>query len=192
MNLIGTKDLKTERLFLRQISLNDVDNVYKEILGNKERLHYLDWDYAADINNVKVFIESIISNYSKEYYFFWIIEEKVSKKFIGCIFVCNSDIRKRLAEIEYVSSSNAQGHGYMTEALRKVIDFLIREVGYYRIEGVCNIENKASARVMEKAGMVLEGILRGRALNLNKEGNPGDLKMYSFILSDRECQEFTV
>ena len=31
-----------------------------------------------------------------------------------------------------------------------------------------------------------EGILRGRALNLNSEGNPGDLKMYSiFSLSSK-------
>jgi RimJ/RimL family protein N-acetyltransferase len=49
---------------------------------------------------------------------------------------------------------------------------------------VCNIENTASARVMEKAGMVLEGTLRGRALNLNEAGNPGDLRIYSILSSD--------
>lgn len=186
MNSVGTKYLETERLSLRRISLNDVNNVYREILGNKKRLHFLDWNYATDANEAKAYIENIINNYSKEYYFFWVMEEKVTQRFIGCIFVCNSEIRKRFAEIEYVVSDKTQGCGYMTEALKKVIDFLIKEVGYYRIEGVCNIENNASARVMEKAGMVLEGILRGRALNLNKDGNPGDLKMYSFISSDRE------
>lgn len=186
MKPIGTKYLETARLSLRKISLNDVSNVYREILGNKNRLLFLDWDYVADINEAKAYIENIINSYSKEYYFFWVIEEKVTQKFVGCILVCNSDIRKRLAEIEYVASDKTEGHGYMTEALNRVIDFLIKEVGYYRIEGVCNIENKASARVMEKAGMFFEGILRGRALNLNEEGNPGDLKMYSFIATDRK------
>jgi ribosomal-protein-alanine N-acetyltransferase len=186
MNSIGTKYLETERLSLRRISLDDANNVYREILGNKGRLHFLDWNYAADINEAKIYIENIINSYSKETYFFWLIEEKVKQKFVGCIFVCNSDISKRIAEIEYVASDKTQGHGYMTEALYKIIDFLIKEVGYYRIEGVCNIENKASARVMEKAGMVLEGTLRGRALNMNEDGNPGDLKMYSFIPIDRE------
>lgn len=186
MNSIETKYLETKRLSLRLISLNDANNVYREILGNKERLHFLDWYYAADINEAKTYVENIINSYSKEYYFFWVIEEKVTQKFVGCIFVCNSDISKRLAEIEYVASDKMQGHGYITESLNKIIDFLIKEVGYYRIEGVCNIENKASARVLENAGMFLEGTLRGRALNLNEDGNPGDLKMYSFIPLDRE------
>lgn len=185
MNLVGTKYLETERLSLRRISINDVKDIYREILGNKNRLHFLDWNYASDINEAKAYVENIINNYSKEHYFFWIIEEKIIQEFVGCIFVCNSDLRKRLAEIEYVASDKVQGHGYMTEALNKVIDFLIKEVGYYRIEGVCNIENKASARVMEKAGMILEGILRGRALNFNEDGNPGDLKIYSSISPDR-------
>ena len=186
MNSVGTKYLETKRLVLRRVSLNDVNNVYAEILGKEDRLYFLDWNYVSDINKAKVFIEDIIKSYSKEYYFFWVIEEKVTQKFVGCIFVCNSDIRKRLAEIEYVASEEIQGKGYMTETLHKVIDFLIEEVGYYRIEGVCNVENKASSRVMEKAGMILEGILRGRALNLNENRNPGDLKIYSFIASDRE------
>ena len=186
MNSMGTKYLETERLSLRRISLNDANNIYREILSNKERLHFIDWNYAAGTNAAKTFIESIIDSYPREHYFFWVIEEKVRQDFVGCILVCNSDEKRRLAEIEYVASDKTQGHGYMTEALSKVIDFLIKEVGYYRIEGVCNIENKASARVMEKAGMVLEGILRGRALNLNEDGNPGDLKMYSFIPSDKE------
>lgn len=33
---------------------------------------------------------------------------------------------------------------------------------------------------------LLKGILHGRALNLNEDGSPGDLKMYSFILSDKK------
>lgn len=183
MRLNRTKYLETDRLSLRQVSQNDVDSIHSEILSNKERLYYLDWNYSADINATRVFIENVIKNYQKEYFFFWLIEEKLTRDFIGCIMVCNSDIKRRLAEIEYVVSEKAQGHGYTTEALKRVFRFLLQEVGYYRIEGVCNIENEASARVMEKAGMVLEGILRGRALNLNEAGNPGDLKMYSILSS---------
>lgn len=186
MYSMGTIKIETKRLLLRRISPNDVDNIYTEILSNKEILHYLDWEYSSDINNAKAFIENVLSHYTNDFYFFWIIEEKVTGIFVGCIFVCNSEIKKRLAEIEYVSSHKTQGHGYMTEALSTVINFLIFSIGFYRIEGVCNIENKASARVMEKAGMVLEGTLRGRALNLNEYGVPGNLNLYSFIPSDSD------
>lgn len=185
MNLRGTEFLETERLSLRRISLNDANSLYTEILSNKERLYYLDWCYAKDINTTKIFIKNIINNYQKEDFYFWVVEEKISFAFIGCVLICNADLKRRLAEIEYVASMKSQGHGYITEALKKVIDYLITEVGYNRIEGVCNIENTASARVMEKAGMVYEGTLRGRALNLNENGMPGDLRMYSTLFSDR-------
>ncbi len=181
MSLNRTKYMETERLSLRKVSQNDADILHSEILSSSERLSYLDWNYSADINETKVFIEDILNNYQNEFYFFWVIEDRKTQDFIGCIMVCNSDIKRRLAEIEYVVSEKAQGHGYITEALKKVFHFLLQDVGYYRIEGVCNIENEASARVMEKAGMVLEGVLRGRALNLNEAGNPGDLKMYSIL-----------
>ena len=179
-----TEYLETERLSLRRISIKDADNLHAKILGNKECLRYLDWNYSADVNETKAFIENIIYSYQKESYFFWVIEEKATQAFIGCIQVCNSDSKRHLAEIEYVADTKAQGQGYITEALKKVIVFLFQEAGYYRIEGVCNIENKASARVMEKAGMLLEGTLRGRALNLNEAGNPGDLKIYAILSSD--------
>lgn len=186
MEPVGTKRLETERLLLRRISQADAESLYRDILSNKQHLYFLDWSYAEDLCTVEAFIENIISSYFNEYYFFWVMEEKTTGAFAGCIFVCHCDIKKRLAEVEYTASGKAQGHGYMTEALNKVIDFLIDEVGFYRVEGVCNVENTASARVMEKAGMVMEGILRGRALNLNKAGNPGDLRMYSCIPSDRK------
>ena len=50
--------------------------------------------------------------------------------------------------------------GLMTEALRAVLDFGFREMHLNRIQGCCVVENIGSARVMEKAGMQLEGIRR--------------------------------
>jgi len=45
------------------------------------------------------------------------------------------------------------GHGYMTEALRAVIEYELGVLGARRIRSTCEVENVASARVMEKAGM---------------------------------------
>jgi ribosomal-protein-alanine N-acetyltransferase len=93
MSLHGTKHLETERLRLRPVSVKDAEILHTEILGNQERLYYLDWNYSADINATKAFVENIISNYQKEFFFFWLIEEKLTRNFIGCVMVCNSDIK---------------------------------------------------------------------------------------------------
>lgn len=47
------------------------------------------------------------------------------------------------------------GHGYMTEALTGMIDFIFTTTTAQRIFGECEVANPASARVMEKAGMAL-------------------------------------
>jgi [ribosomal protein S5]-alanine N-acetyltransferase len=55
----------------------------------------------------------------------------------------------------YALSRQYWGMGYMTEALRGMVDFSFRELGIQSMFGACEVENVASARVMEKAGFRL-------------------------------------
>jgi RimJ/RimL family protein N-acetyltransferase len=48
------------------------------------------------------------------------------------------------------------GKGYMTEALRAVIEEEFHTLGARRIRATCEVSNIASARVLEKAGMARE------------------------------------
>ncbi len=66
----------------------------------------------------------------------------------------------------------------MTEAVRAVIAFGFRTLQLNRIEARCEIKNIASARVMEKAGMKFEGILRQHAFY---KGAFRNFKMYSIL-----------
>lgn len=176
--------LYTERLILRKLQLEDTNNIFKVILSNKETLHFLDWPFCENLDEAKIFVNKLIDNSNKLKHYFWVIEEKNTNNFVGCISICGICKEKRMAEIEYVANSEFRGKGYIPEANKRVIEYLIKDCNFYRIEAVCNIENIASSRVMEKSGMKFEGILRGRALNLNSEGNPGDLKIYSILPSD--------
>ncbi len=49
--------------------------------------------------------------------------------------------------------------GYATESLQAMVD-LAGKLGVKRLEGVCHIDHRASARVLEKCGFQLEEILR--------------------------------
>lgn len=57
------------------------------------------------------------------------------------------------------------GRGIMPEALRAVTAFLFDEVGVNRVEATHDLNNPKSGRVMDKAGMKQEGILRQAGLN---------------------------
>ena len=52
------------------------------------------------------------------------------------------------------------GQGYAVEASRELLRFGFLELKMHRIWAKCHIENKASAKVMAKSGMVYEGTIR--------------------------------
>lgn len=64
------------------------------------------------------------------------------------------------AELGYFIGVPYWNRGYMTEAARGLIDFGFEQMGLNRIVALHMTRNPASGRVMEKAGMTLEGILR--------------------------------
>ena len=64
------------------------------------------------------------------------------------------------AEIGYELAPQNWGHGYATEAALAIVDFGFRELGLHRIAAWCIADNTASARVLERLGLRLEGRLR--------------------------------
>lgn len=55
------------------------------------------------------------------------------------------------------------------------------EPGIFRVWAICNHENRASARVMEKIGMQREGLLRRGVLHPNVSAEPRDCWLYSRV-----------
>lgn len=64
------------------------------------------------------------------------------------------------AETGYELAPKHWGRGYATEAARAMLDFGFGTLGLHRIMAYCVAENSASAHVLEKLGMKLEGRLR--------------------------------
>ena len=69
----------------------------------------------------------------------------------------------------------------MTEAVCAVADWALAQADIHRVWAVCDIENRASARVLEKAGMTREGVLRGWSLHPNAGGTPRDCWCYARV-----------
>ena len=67
----------------------------------------------------------------------------------------------------------------MTEALTEIAGWAMRQDGIRRLGAVCDIDNLASARVMEKAGLAREGILRRWLVHPNISPEPRDCFSYA-------------
>jgi [ribosomal protein S5]-alanine N-acetyltransferase len=89
------------------------------------------------------------------------------------------DGRHRVA-VGYVLARSAWGKGYVPEALRAVIDVLWTRPEIYRVWAVCDVDNPASARVLEKVGMEREGVLKRYIAHPNVSEEPRDVYCYAF------------
>lgn len=85
-------------------------------------------------------------------------------------------------ELSYQLYDQAHGgHGYTTEAVGLLVDYLFGTKKVSRIQLVIVPENTASRRVAEKCGFQLEGTARGAFYN---HGRSVDVVMYSLLRDD--------
>jgi [ribosomal protein S5]-alanine N-acetyltransferase len=73
------------------------------------------------------------------------------------------------------------GHGYVTEAVQLLVDYLFATKKQHRIQLVIVPENAASRRIAEKCGFALEGTARGAFFN---DGRNQDVLVYSLLRTD--------
>ncbi|TAH30781.1 MAG: N-acetyltransferase, partial [Oscillatoriales cyanobacterium] len=151
--------IETERLLLRKITLNDASDMF-EYASNPEVSEYTMWSTHTSIEDTKYFLKSLTKMYKRKELVDWGIVHKAEKKFIGTCGYVEWSMTHSRAEIGYALSARYWREGYMSEAVNAIIEFGFREMLLNRIVGRCEVNNIASARVMEKVGMQLEGILR--------------------------------
>lgn len=103
------------------------------------------------------------------------------EKLIGCICVINIDCQAKKAELGYYLGEDYQGNGYVTKSLRVIVDYLINERKFLRLEANVPQVNEPSIKVVENLGFKLEGKKR-MGEYINKEYY--DILLYG-LLTDR-------
>lgn len=98
------------------------------------------------------------------------------------VFALDADSRR--AEIGYHLAPEAQGKGYMREALHCFIDHLLDDRGLRRLEAEIDPRNVPSARVLERIGFQREGLLRERWC---VGGELSDSALYGLLAGDRSA-----
>ncbi len=142
--------LETDRTILRKIEKNDVQDIFA-YCSDEEVSKYTTWDTHQKIEDTENFVHFVCDRYSKGQLSPWGIQNKTKGKIIGtCDFVnWNSDHCR--AEIGYALSREYWGQGYMTECVKKLIEFGFMNMNLVRIEARCLLGNIGSSRVMEKS-----------------------------------------
>ncbi|MBS1818035.1 MAG: GNAT family N-acetyltransferase [Acidobacteria bacterium] len=96
----------------------------------------------------------------------------------GIGFMLQQDIERVSAEVGYWLGEPFWGRGIGTGVLRAVTAYAMTAHGLTRLFAVPFADNLPSCRVLEKAGYVLEGVMRRSAI---KDGRIRDQKLYAFV-----------
>jgi RimJ/RimL family protein N-acetyltransferase len=176
--------LETERLLLRKITRDDAPDVF-EYASDPEVPTYMSWEPHQSIQETYDYLERAMRRYQEHNPGPWAIIHRCDAKMIGTCSFSFWDREHNSSELGYVLNRRYWGQGYMSEAVRAVVAFGFRELGMNRIQARCDVPNVGSARVMEKAGMTFEGVLRQQ---LFEKGSYRDIKIYSILRSEWEDQ----
>ena len=69
----------------------------------------------------------------------------------------------------------------MTEAVSELTHWFLEQPEVFRVWALCDIENQASARVLERSGFEMEGTLRRWLIHPNVSPEPRDALCFSIV-----------
>ncbi len=170
--------IETERLILRPPTLADAPAIYEAYAQDPEVTRYLIWRPHKSLAETEGFLRELLARRQTGADFTWVITRREDARLIGMIKPHPADYRVGLG---YVLARAYWGQGYMTEAVRAVMEWALAQPNVFRVWAVCDVDNLASARVMEKAGMEREGVLRRWALHPNVSNEPRDCFCYAKV-----------
>ena len=151
----------TDRLILRALQINDIQYLNEYVLRNKNFLSQ--WEPARDEQyysekGAKELIENQIDEITNRRGIYLSLFIQDGRKLIGSIGVSHIIYGAfQSCYLGYKLDEQEINKGYMTEALRKVIDICFHEYNLHRIEANVIPKNERSIRVLKKLGFAEEG-----------------------------------
>ena len=174
--------LTTERLIVRPFQESDYKDLH-EYLSLEEIYQFEPGEPISLEETKKLCLER-----SKGTDFWAVTLKDGDKKLIGHVSFIQSEPRFFMTwEIGFIFNPAYQKQGYATEASRALIAYAFKELNAHRVVGFCSTENIASCRVLEKCGMMREGLLRKNAFfHKDKNGQPVWLDSYEYAILAEE------
>lgn len=141
--------LATERLTLRQLSMEDRQNIF-DLRSNPEINKYLGRRPSKTIEDAIDFIKQVTDNIQKNNSLYWVITLTDTKVFVGTICLFDFLNETNSCEIGYELMTSFQGKGIMKEATKKVIDYAFDTMKFQKIIAHTHHENQQSTKLLQR------------------------------------------
>jgi ribosomal-protein-alanine N-acetyltransferase len=168
--------IETERLVLRLPVPADAEAIFNSYAQDTEVAHYMIWRPHENIAETERVVAGCIAAWEGEARFPYVITLKENGALVGMIEI---RIDTFSADVGYVLAREHWGQGLMSEALKPIVEWALSQESIFRVWASCDAENAGSARVLEKAGMQREGLLRRHTIHPNLSAEPRDCYCYA-------------
>ena len=165
------------RLRLRRSTPADAGATFA-IASDPEVMRYMEWPAPKQPADTQAYFDGCSARWRQGAEYHWMIELKPAALAIGCI---GCRIKGHAADFGYFLGHAHWGQGYATEAAALLLGWLRRQAAVVRIWATTDADNAASAAVLRKAGLQLEGIMRKATLRPNIGGPPRDTALYALV-----------
>lgn len=172
--------IQTALVTLRRLNPDDSQALF-DLADDAEVMRYMDWPHPQHVQEVSDHVQQVHEKWDKGLAFQWVVIDNMSQAVAGTISCRPS---KHAADFGYFLGRQWWGRGLGSEASRLVIAWLAEQPGIHRIWATADADNLRSRRVLERTGLVLEGVLKRSTVRPNIGGIPRDTALYAWARSE--------
>jgi len=174
------EEVGTDRLLLRRPREADAHEIFRRYASDAEVTRYVGFRAHVSIDDARSFIEMSNAEWDRWGAGPYLLRLRSDASLIGGTGLhLETPLR---AMTGYVLARDSWGKGYATETVKAIIE-IARAKRIQRLYAICHTEHAASVHVLEKCGLIREGILRSYMEFPNlSPGHASDVYCYALVL----------
>lgn len=146
----------TDRLSVQRLKYEDAEEIFYTYASKSEATRFVSWPTHQSLDDTRSFLRYAVQAWRKGMDYTFSIRLRDTVRLVGSFGVINENGKLQFG---YVFSPTQWGKGYATEVCKCMMHLLSHQVGVYRIQSFVDVDNVASAKVLQKAGLIEEARL---------------------------------
>lgn len=168
------------RLRLRRTTADDAPVLFA-LLDDAEVMRFLDWPRPGSVAEARAHLQAVDERWARGKEHQYLVLRKADAAPLGSIAFRPSG---HAADLGCFFGRAHWGQGYGSEGVALMAGWLRRQPVLQRLWATCDAANAASARVLEKAGLTREALMRKAHSRPNLGGAIRDTLLYAWVRGD--------